>query len=115
MSIFQFLRNFDVRFKKCGLSCHFWMMTFSVKNRKSVTKVPYLWHVLGHSVLAQGCNEARWPRARSKFGVPTFEPEVLRKQMRYVEEGTFAFSAPSTVIRRPENYAPLVAPLHWLE
>jgi len=39
----------------------------------------------------------------------------LRKQMRYVEEGTFAFSAPSTVIRRPENYAPLVAPLHWLE
>ena len=55
------------------------------------------------------------PRSRNRLGAPTFEPEVFRKQMHSVEEGTFAFSAPSTVIRRPENCAPLVASLHWLE
>jgi len=71
MSIFQFLRIFDVCFKTYGLSCHFWMMTISVKNRKSVTKVLQLWHALGHSALAKRCNEARWrPGLETSLALP---------------------------------------------
>jgi len=50
------------------------------------------------------------PGARSKFGAPMFEPEVFRKQMYSIEEGTRyivgIFSAPR-VIRRTGNCAPL--------
>jgi len=59
--------------------------------------------------LEMGC------RARSKFGVPMFEPEVLRKQMYCIEEstcdiiGTFqrpcSHSAPLAVIQRPHSYS----------
>jgi len=47
------------------------------------------------------------PRARSKFGVPMFEPEVFRKQMHCIEEGTCdivgTLGALRAVIRRPHN------------
>jgi len=62
------------------------------------------------------------PGARSKFGVPMFEPEIFRKQMYCIKEsicdivGTFQrhpqrFCAP-VVTRRLGNYVPL-APLHY--
>jgi len=48
--------------------------------------------------------------ARSKFGVPMFEPEVFRKQMYFIEESTCdivgTFRSPE-VIRGPRNCAPL--------
>jgi len=71
MSIFQFLRIFDVCSKTFGLGSHFRMRTISVKNGRSVWKFPYLWHVLGHSVLAQGRNEARWrPGLETGWALP---------------------------------------------
>jgi len=57
------------------------------------------------------------PGARSKFGVPMFDPEVLRKQMHCIVESTcdivWTFQRPSQscgapiMIRRPGNCSPL--------
>ena len=81
------------------------------------------------------------PGAKSKFGVPVFEPEVFRKQMYWIAEstcdivGTLGASrsnstppqwfdappvirrppsdfAPPPVISRPGNCAPLSPPLY---
>ena len=41
-----------------------------------------------HVHCAQGRNEVRWPGARSKFGAPSVEPEIFRKQMYCIEEST---------------------------
>ena len=44
--------------------------------------------------------------ARSKFGVPMFEPKVIREQVYCVEESTcdiVVILAPSAVIRRPNS------------
>ena len=48
--------------------------------------------------------------ARSKFGVPMFEPKVIREQVYCVEESTcdiVVILAPSAVIRHPGNCAPI--------
>ena len=70
--------------------------------------------VFGHP--CRGITKLNVPGARSKFGAPMFEPEVLRKQMYYVEESTCdnvgtcrcpsqSFGTP-TVIWRPGNCDP---------
>jgi len=49
------------------------------------------------------------PGARSKFGVPVFEPEVFRKQMYCTEESTcdiVGIFAPPAVIRHSGNCVP---------
>ena len=54
------------------------------------------------------------PGARSKFGVPTFEPEVFPKQMYCIDEITLLglFGAPRShsppPVMRPGHCAPLV-------
>ena len=74
---------------------------------------------LTDTFLRKGRNEVRG--ARSKFGAPMFELEVIRKHMYCIEEstsyivGTFRSVGAPIVIRRPVNCAPLhpITPLFY--
>jgi len=51
------------------------------------------------------------PVAKSKFGTPMFEPDVLRKEMSCIEESTCDIVG---IFRHPENCSPLPSAMAFL-